>query len=191
MRRLTPLLLLAVAACADTTVAPEAPSLARIKEAEGSHGGAPFMAVLLPQNEVGPMPAGDPTGPVGDPNPMASGIVYLTLNSGQEEICYKMTYRGLSTNAMAAHIHDAPAGSNSRVVVPLSVGAPGTSGSVAECVYASRELIKAIRKNPENYYVNVHTQLITVPESVEQPGRPRGAIRGQLTKTQGSNVNHG
>ncbi len=62
-----------------------------------------------------------------------------------------------------AHIHEAPAGVAGPIVVPLSP--PVGDG----CVPASRELIKEIRKNPESFYVNVHTA-----------GRPAGAIRGQL-----------
>ena len=186
MHRLTPLLLLAVGACADATGPSGTPSLARIKEAEGSHGGTPFMATLLPQNEV--------PGP-GDPNTAASGVVHLTLNSGQEEICYRMSFSGLSAPASAAHIHTGTATQSGGVLVPLplgdQVGATSTSTPIAQCVFAPREVVKAIRKNPENYYVNVHTQLVNVPEGVPQPGRPAGAIRGQIEKTQGSNVNHG
>jgi hypothetical protein len=52
-------------------------------------------------------------------------------------------------------------------------------------------VVKAIRKDPANYYINVHTLIVPVPEGTPQPGRPGGAIRGQLEKTQGSNVNHG
>lgn len=181
MRRSLPLLLLALAACADTVTAPtDAPSLARIHEAEGSHGGTPFMAVLVPGEEPNP--------PGGDPNPAAGGVIFLTLNSGQEEICFKTTFSGLSAPASNAHIHRGPSQVAGPVVVPLATPAfpAATSGTVAQCVFADREMIKAIRKNPENYYVNIHT-------SGGPPGaaRPGGAIRGQLTKTQGSNVNQG
>ena len=171
MRRLMPLLLLAVGACADAAGPAGTPSLARIKEAEDSHGGTPFMVTLLPQNEV-PGP-GDPGG---------SGVVYLTLNSGQEEICYRMSFSGLSTLAFAAHIHPGTATESRPPIVNLPLGGQMTETStpIAQCVFAPRELIKAIRKNPENYYVNVHTF-----------GVRAGAIRGQIEKTQGSNVNHG
>lgn len=178
MRRIAPMLVLALAACADGATAPdEGPNFARIHEAEGSHGGTPFMAVLTPEAEV--------PGP-GDPNPAAGGVIVFTLNSGQEEICYKSTFSGLSAPAFAAHIHEGTEDVSGPVRVPLP-GFTGTSGTVAQCVFAPRELIKAIRKNPENYYTNVHTRSTPADPAVD---RPPGAIRGQLTKTQGSNVNH-
>ncbi len=185
MRRLTPLMLFAVAACADATTEPSGiPNLARIKEAEDSHGGTPFMVTLLPQNEV--------PGP-GDPNSAASGVVYLTLNSGQEENCYRMSFSGLSTPAFAAHIHPGTATQSGPALVGLPLGGQMTETStpIAQCVFAPREVVKAIRKDPANYYINVHTLIVPVPEGTPQPGRPGGAIRGQLEKTQGSNVNHG
>lgn len=184
MRRVTPLLVLALAACADGGTAPTgSPSLARIHEAEDSHGGTPFMATLVPQTEV--------TAAGGDPNPAATGIALVTLNSGQEEVCFEMTFSGLSAPVSDAHIHAAPAGVSGGVVIPFALPvAPALpavrAGEVARCVPADRELIMAIRKNPENYYVNIHTR-----ETGNPNARPAGAIRGQLSKTQGSNVNQG
>lgn len=176
MRRLVPMLIVALAACADSAVAPggDSPDFARIKDAEDSHGGTPFMAVLTPGAEV--------PGP-GDPNPAAQGVVVFTLNSGQEEICFKMSFSGLTVPAGAAHIHNAPAGAAAPVLVGLGAVPSATEGTVARCVFAPREVIKAIRKAPENYYVNLHTFGGT-------GARPRGAIRGQLTRTEGSDVNH-
>jgi hypothetical protein len=59
------------------------------------------------------------------------------------------------------------------VVVPLFTGvALAGTGSASGCVASvSEELIKAIRHNPENYYVNIHSTVF-----------PAGAIRGQLDK---------
>ena len=185
MRRLVPMLMVALAACADSPVAPggHTADFARIKDAEDSHGGTPFMAVMTPQQEV--TPAG------GDPNPNATGTTVLTLNSGQEEICFKMTFSGLSAPLSDAHIHQAPAGVGGGIVVrfagPVYAALPAvTEGTVARCVFAPRELIKEIRKNPENYYVNLHT----FGGPTDPNDRPAGAIRGQMFKTQGSNVNH-
>lgn len=185
MRRLTPLLVLALAACADSPIAPgDAPNLARIHEAEDSHGGTPYMAVLLPTTEL-PIPTG------GDPNPDAIGLAVLTLNSGQEEVCFEVSWSDLSSPVFDSHIHEAPAGSSGpiriRFAQPEYPRFPAaTEGSVARCVFASREMIKAIRDNPENFYVNVHTRSVPAAST----DRPAGAIRGQLSKTQGSNVNN-
>ena len=188
MRRLTPLFVLAAvatAACADGATSPtESPNLARIHEAEDSHGGTPMTAVLLPNTEV-------PNPPGGDPNPAAGGVAFVTLNSGQEQVCFEVSFSGLSAPVSDAHIHFAPAGVRGGVVVPFAAPVADpfprvTEGTVARCVPASRELIKAIRDNPENYYVNIHTRSTPANPLTDRPG---GAIRGQLTRTQGSDVN--
>ena len=182
MRRATPLLIFAFAACADGALAPsESASFARIHDAEDSHGGTPIMVVLVPGEEPNP--------PGGDPNPLASGVMVMTLNSGQEEICFKTSFSGLSSTVSNAHIHVGPSQQAGPVVVPLASPAwpATTSGTIARCVFAPRDVIKAIRKNPGDYYVNIHTSNTGL---IPEVGRPGGAIRGQLFRTQGSNVNH-
>jgi hypothetical protein len=116
----------------------------------GVHSGRPLAAQLTGAAEV-PGP-GDPDG---------SGVAQLRLNQGQGTICYRLTVSAIAP-ATAAHIHVAPVGVAGPVVVPLD---PPTSG----CVSVDRDLIKAIRKDPGNYYVNVHTG-----EFLD------GAVRGQL-----------
>ena len=97
-----------------------------------------------------------------------SGTAVIRLNKGKGEVCYELTVSGI-TPATAAHIHVGPPGVAGPVVVPL---APPASGSVSACATGvDVELIKAIAKNPGDYYVNVH--------NVEFPA---GAIRGQLSK---------
>ncbi len=133
------------------------PGLAAADRLEGSyHGGRPLSTTLLGASEV-PGP-GDPDG---------SGFATITVNPGQEEICYELTVTGIAP-ARAAHIHIAPAGQAGPVVVPL---APPTDGSSSGCATVDRELAKAIMKNPSAYYVNVH--------NAEYPA---GALRGQLSK---------
>jgi hypothetical protein len=72
----------------------------------------------------------------------------------------------------AAHIHVGAATVAGPVVVPLFAGAFAGTDSASGCVSGvSEELIKAIRQDPENYYVNIHSDVF-----------PAGAVRGQLAK---------
>jgi hypothetical protein len=115
--------------------------------------GRPFATTLTGAAEV--------PGP-GDPD--ASGTAFITLN---------LSWAGIDGTVTAAHIHVGPAGVAGPVVVPLftDVALSGTD-SASGCVSGvSEELIKAIRHDPENYYVNVHSDVF-----------PAGAIRGQLGK---------
>lgn len=112
-------------------------------------GGRPVSASLAATNEVGQ------PGQVG-----ATGSAAITLNQGQGEICFDLEISDV-TNPLAAHIHEAPVGVNGPVVVTLAV----TDG----CVSADKDLIKEIRKDPADYYVNVHNATA-----------PAGAVRGQL-----------
>ena len=117
-------------------------------------GGATFTSMLDGTSEV-PGP-GDPDG---------FGSATMSVNPGQERICYSLRVSDI-TPATAAHIHEAPAVSAGPVVVALS--AP-TGGSSQGCVTVSRDEAKDIIQNPGNYYINVHNS--------EYPG---GAVRGQL-----------
>lgn len=114
-------------------------------------GGRPVSASLAATNEVGPAAPGQ----VG-----ATGSAAITLNQGQGEICFELEISDV-TNPLAAHIHEAPVGVNGPIVVTLAV----TDG----CVSADKDLIKEIRKDPADFYVNVHNAI-----------SPAGAVRGQL-----------
>jgi hypothetical protein len=128
--------------------------------ADADHGGRPLSTELTGAAEV-PGP-GDPDG---------SGTATITVNPGQEEVCWEINAAGIELPATAAHIHVGAAGVAGPVVVTLS--APDASGFSSGCttVDVNRDLAKAILKNPEDYYVNVHTSVF-----------PAGAIRGQLSK---------
>jgi hypothetical protein len=105
----------------------------------------------------------------GDPD--ASGTAFITLNQGQGEVCFDLSWAGIDGTVTAAHIHIGPATEAGPVVVGLftDVALSGTD-TASGCVSGvSEELIKAIRQNPENYYVNIHSDVF-----------PAGAIRGQL-----------
>lgn len=121
-------------------------------------GGRPLDTVLSGVAEV-PGP-GDPDG---------SGTAHLTLNQGQGEICFEISVSDIVLPATGAHIHLAPVGVAGPVVVPLTP--PDASGVSSGCVDVGKEGVKAIRQNPEEYYVNVHNAEF-----------PAGAVRGQLEK---------
>ncbi len=118
-------------------------------------GGRPLTADLTGAAEV-PVP-GDTDG---------SGTAWVTLNQGLAEACFVIEVADIVTPT-AAHIHDAPAGVASGVVVNFDLATNGLSG----CVDADAGLIKAIRQAPWNYYVNVHNADFGP-----------GAVRGQLSK---------
>jgi hypothetical protein len=107
----------------------------------------------------------------GDPD--ASGTATLQLNPGQGEVCFDVRWANVDGEVFASHIHVAPAGTPGPIVVTLFTGSFAGTGSVSGCVEnVDRELLKAIVKDPANYYVNVHSR----------PDFPGGAVRGQLSK---------
>lgn len=118
--------------------------------------GRPLTATLTGVAEV-PGP-GDPDG---------SGTATVAVNQGQGEVCFVLTVADIAP-ATAAHIHRGAAGVAGPVVVPL---VPPTDGTSTGCASADRSLLKAIRQNPEDYYVNVHNADL-----------PAGAVRGQLSR---------
>jgi CHRD domain len=120
-------------------------------------GGRPLHAELSSANEVAPV--------AGDPGTM--GTAHVTLNQGQGEVCFHVEVEGNHAPIVAAHIHAGNAATNGPVVVDFRWAETGGHG----CSPASAELIKDIRQNPWNYYINVHNSI-----------SPPGAARGQLSK---------
>jgi CHRD domain len=101
----------------------------------------------------------------------ASGAADLTLNQGQGEVCFDLSWAQIDGTVVAAHIHVGDAGTPGPIVVGLFMGtAFGGTGADSGCVGGvDSDLIKAIRQNPSGYYVNVHSTVF-----------PAGAVRGQL-----------
>jgi hypothetical protein len=119
-------------------------------------GGRPLTTELTEGNEV------PPTGHE------ATGTATLTLNQGLGEVCADIQTSGFEEDeVIAGHIHVGAPGVIGSVVVNLGVTSPDHS----ICVEADPELIKDIRQNPSDYYVNLHTAEF-----------PVGVIRGQLSK---------
>jgi hypothetical protein len=92
----------------------------------------------------------------------------FTYEIDGNELCYTLSVSGLSTPAVAAHIHVGERNVPGPVVVPLSVPA-ATSFETSACTTADAALLANIDANGMDYYVNVHTTL-----------NPTGEVRGQL-----------
>jgi hypothetical protein len=84
------------------------------------------------------------------------------------ELCYTIEVTGLSTPAVAAHIHLGERNVPGPVVVPLVVPML-TSFERSACTTANPALLAAIEADPNSYYINVHTSM-----------NPPGEVRGQL-----------
>ena len=137
-------------------------ALASAAVAVADDGGRPFTTALTGAAEA--------PGP-GDPD--ASGQAELTLNQGQNEVCFNIDWADVDGEVFAGHIHVAPAGSPGPVVVTLFTGSFTGTDAVSGCAEnVDADLIKAIRQDPSAYYVNVHSR----------PDFPGGAVRGQLGK---------
>ena len=123
-------------------------------------GGRPLSTTLTGAEEA--------PGP-GDPD--ATGQADLTLNQGQNEVCFDISWNDVDGTVFAGHIHVGAAGAPGPVVVTLFTGTFAGTDSVSGCAQdVDAELIKAIRQDPAAYYVNVHSR----------PNFPGGAVRGQL-----------
>lgn len=121
-----------------------------------THGGVRFRTILTGAAEV-PGP-GDPDG---------RGTATIRINPGQTQLCFDLRVSNIAP-ATAAHVHVGPR----TVAGPVSVAlAAPTGGTSTGCVTITRQLADAIRKNPRNYYVNVHNADF-----------PAGAVRGQLAR---------
>lgn len=154
MRRPTPRTLLAVALALVCL-----PAVAILAAEDPEQGGRPLTATLSGDAEV-PGP-GDEDG---------YGNFDLTVNPGQEEICYELTVADIGT-ATAAHIHRGGPRESGPPVVTLQAPADGSSD---DCMPVERDLATALVRNPGDYYVNVHNEEF-----------PDGAVRGQLVQERG------
>lgn len=133
-----------------------------------AEGGRPFTTSLSGAEEIGP------NGEVGVGDPDGRGTAKVTLNPGQQRVCWEITVANIATPTRG-HIHEGLAGTNGPIRVaffesgqpPILKGCTGDEPLPA----FDRARVSDIIKNPQNYYVNVHNADF-----------PAGAIRGQLSK---------
>jgi CHRD domain len=120
-----------------------------------------FVAVLKAEDEV---PLCAPAG-----NDARGVAVFNVLDEATGLVSYKLVANNIPGNTTAAHIHIAPKGVAGPVLQPLPFTPGEEQGVVGEGTFTNPALLAAIRANPQNYYVNLHSTVC-----------PPGVIRGQL-----------
>ncbi len=137
-----------------------------------------FTATLSPANEVPPVAGAEATG---------SGTATVTLVTTKDAagnvtaatatFVVNLTGFPAGTPVNAAHIHNAPAGTNSGVVITSGITAgqnvlvAGSGSFTASNLPVDAALANQILANPAGFYFNVHSTL-----------NPGGLARGQLVR---------
>ena len=129
-----------------------------------AEGGRKYTIELTGEAEVNA--AGEPN--KGDLD--GTGSATVTINVGQQRVCWDMTVAGIA-QPTRSHIHKAPATTTGGIVVSFFETAETADLDGCTTTPISRDLLKDILQNPQDYYVNVHNADF-----------PAGALRGQLSK---------
>ncbi len=99
----------------------------------------------------------------GDPD--GSGEATINLDASGGKVCFEVSMQNID-RPVGMHIHEGQPGQAGEIVVALTTPTGNTANG---CVDAERTTIGRIASNPDDFYLNVHTQPF-----------PQGAIRGQL-----------
>jgi len=99
-----------------------------------------------------------------------TGTATIEIDRNARTLCYAITTQNVALPLLAAHIHVAPVGEAGQVVVPLFTQPVNAATVQRTCLTGlDKNLLKAIIRDPQDYYVNVHNAPF-----------PNGAVRGQL-----------
>ena len=120
-----------------------------------------FVAVLNAEDE---RPLCAPAG-----NDARGVAVFHVLDQATGLVSYRIVANNIPGTTTAAHIHFAPTGVPGGVVQPLPFTPGSEQGVVGEGTFTNPTLLAAIQANPQNYYVNLHSNVCGP-----------GVIRGQL-----------
>jgi hypothetical protein len=101
----------------------------------------------------------------------AAGGLFIghVVNEATGTVEWKLVANNLPGTPVAAHIHLAPKGVAGGVVQPLPPTPGEENGVIGTGTFSNPALVAAMRANPDNYYVNVHSNVC-----------PAGVVRGQL-----------
>lgn len=100
----------------------------------------------------------------GDPD--GRGRAQMKVNVAEELFCFQLDLIGLS-EVVGGHIHVGLVVESGPIVIDLELPENGLDG----CVHAGRATLVNIARNPQAFYINIHTDEF-----------PNGAIRDQLTQ---------
>lgn len=104
----------------------------------------------------------------GDPD--GYGRAFITIRDDTNQLCVYVQFAAITLPTTGFHIHLAPPTAPGPIVVAFS---SPTTNQFSQCVTVADEaLLDNIAANPQQYYLNLHTQ----------PLYGAGAIRGQLQK---------
>lgn len=107
----------------------------------------------------------------GDPD--GFGAAKVRVDVRKQKVCFTLIVLQIALPAAAAHIHEGAAGVAGDIVVtlkpPTEVGGTGIGLSSGCVKRLPKGLLRDIKRNPDDYYVNVHNGAF-----------PGGAVRGQL-----------
>jgi len=120
-----------------------------------------FVAVLSEEEEVPACAAAT--------NAAGGLFIAHVVDEASGTVEFKLVANNLPGSPVAAHIHVAPKGDPGPVVQNLGVDPGAENGVVRAGTFTNPALLAAIRANPANYYINVHTDVC-----------PLGVVRGQL-----------
>jgi hypothetical protein len=124
---------------------------------------ATFTIQLSGAAEVCPTAPGTCGGP-------GTGTATITIDRNARTLCYAITTQNVALPLLAAHVHVAPVGGAGPVVIPLFTEPVNAASVGPTCLTGlDKNLLKAILRSPQDYYVNVHNAPF-----------PNGAVRGQL-----------
>lgn len=153
------LLALTMAACGDEAEkAEETVRKAVTTVAEQLESATRLTATLTGADEV-PSPS--------DPDGTGSAVVNLDVTKG--EVCYEVSVQKID-RPVGMHIHEGESDKSGDVVVPLTTPT-ATDTTTKGCSEVDATLIGRMGANPDDFYVNVHTEPY-----------PQGAVRGQLSQ---------
>ncbi len=128
-------------------------------------GGAAAALAAPPDSPAIPLNTGQET-----PRPTVGGAHgTFSYEIEGDQLCWELEVTGLSSGAVAAHIHLGERNVAGPVVVPLTVVTGATSFETEGCATPPSDVLAGIEADPSAYYVNVHTT-----------ENPPGEVRGQL-----------